>query len=105
MSTVNRRDALRGSASLALLGATGLAVAFGVAPANAQGAVSTPFVDVHCHMFNSADLPLSGFARYSLLRKAAAHGSSIWGPSTVNLLEGVTGAFAVLDFEQIEGAR
>lgn len=94
-STLNRRHALRGAVAAAALGAVG---PLSLTRAMAQPLSSAPFVDAHCHMFNSADLPLSGFARYSLLRKAAAHGSSFWGPSTVKLLEDATGARGVLDF-------
>jgi predicted TIM-barrel fold metal-dependent hydrolase len=93
---VNRREALRGSTALFLLGAAG--VGAGATRADAQLVANPPFVDAHCHMFNSADLPLAGFARYSLLRKAAAHGSSFWGPSTLLLAEEITGAKGVLDF-------
>ena len=96
-AAMNRREALRGGAALMVLGAAGATA--NIAPgAQAQPFASAPFVDAHCHMFNSADLPLAGFARYSLLRKAAAHGSSFWGPSTVKLLEDATGAKGVLDF-------
>src|SRR6185436_11304433 len=94
-STINRRDALRGGAACAALGAAG---ALGFGKAVAQPASSAAFVDVHCHMFNTTDLPLSGFALYSMLRKSAGHGSSFWGPSTVNLLEKLTGAKGVLEF-------
>lgn len=92
--TLNRRDALRGTAAIAGLG---LAVPLSL-PALAQPAAGAPFVDVHCHMFNATDLPLSGFAMYSLLRKSAAFGSSIWGASTIDLLEKITGARGVLEF-------
>jgi len=93
-NAINRRGALTGGAAMAALAASG---PFSLM-ASAQPGASAAFVDVHCHMFNATDLPLSGFALYSLLRKSAAGGSSFWGPSTVNLLERITGAKGVLEF-------
>ena len=38
----------------------------------------TPFVDVHCHCFNAADIPISGFAEVAILRESAARSADAW---------------------------
>jgi predicted TIM-barrel fold metal-dependent hydrolase len=39
--------------------------------ARAQGNPATPFVDIHCHIFNATDLPLGGFLYHVIVREKA----------------------------------